>query len=162
MCFNIEMKTNNMFSVIFCVLHKTLYRSFFTILEPLESDKAVDVVYLDFAKAFDRVDHSLLLAKLKNVGGSGKVLCGIHDFLTGRKQVVRVNGQMPNNGNVDSGVPQASSLGPLLFLILIADIDDCFDFASATCFAYDTRILGEISNESIYVDMQNDFIRLYN
>ena len=47
---------------------------------------------LDFAKAFDRVDHTILLTKLKNMGISGKVLCWMHDFLTGRKHVVRVDG----------------------------------------------------------------------
>ena len=50
----------------------------------------------------------------------------------------------------------------MLFSILIADIDYCLEFASATSFADDTRILGEINNESIYVEMQNDLIRLYN
>ena len=49
-----------------------------------------------------------------------------------------------------------------MFIILVADIDDCLDFASATYFADDTRILGEISNESNCVDMQNDLIKLYN
>ena len=132
------------------------------ILEALESDKAVDVVYLDFAKAFDRVDHTILLTKLKSMGISGKVLCWIHDFLTGRKHVVRVDGQLSSEGNVESGVPQGSSLGPLLFLILIADIDDCLEFASATSFADDTRILAEITRESNCGDMQDDLIRIYN
>ena len=72
-------------------------------------------------------DHSILLTKLKNMRVSGKVLCLIHDFLTGRKQIVRVNRQMLSKGNVDSGVPQGWSLRPLLFLILFADNDDCPD-----------------------------------
>ena len=59
------------------------------------------------------------------------------------------------------GVPQGSSLGQLMFLILITDIGDCIDFASATSFAADTRILGEISNESNCVYVQNHLIRLY-
>ena len=57
--------------------------------------------------------------------------------LTGKKHVVHVSGQMSSEGNVDIGVPQGSSIGPLLFLILILDIDDCLKFASATSFADD-------------------------
>ena len=68
----------------------------------------MDVVYLDFAKAFDKVDHAILLTKLNKMGISWKVLCWIHDYLTGRKQVVCVNRQLLSEGNVDSGVPQGS------------------------------------------------------
>ena len=125
------------------------------ILDALESDKNVDFVYLDFTKTFDKVDHSILLTELKNMGISGKVLRWIHNFLTGRKQVVHVNGLLSSEGNVDSGVPQGFSLGHLLFLILIADIDDRLDFESSTSFAENTRILAEISIESNCVDMQN-------
>ena len=116
---------------------------------------------LEFAKDFDAVDHVILLTKLKNMRISGKVSCWIHDFLTGRKQVVRVNVQLSSVGNVDSGVPEGSSLGPLLFQIIISDIEDCLDFASATSSADNTSVLAEMSNESNCVYMQNNLIRIY-
>ena len=84
---------------------------------------AVDVAYLDFAKAFDKVDHGILIRKLTNLGIGGSVLRWIHEFLTNRKQVVVVEGEKSEEGQVKSGVPQGSVLGPLLFLIQVGDID---------------------------------------
>eukprot|EP00111_Clytia_hemisphaerica_P014640 TCONS_00043147-protein len=89
------------------------------ILNILDKDANADVVYLDFSKAFDKVDHSIVLRKIKKLGIDGKLLQWLKSFLTERKQSVLVNGVTSESQQVISGVPQGSVLGPLIFLILI-------------------------------------------
>ena len=96
-----------------------LLEHFYQILECLESGSNVDVVYLDFAKAFDKVDHQIALAKLKSLGITGHVFGFFEAFLCGRTQKVCVNGHFSNPCHVISGVPQGSVLGPLIFLVML-------------------------------------------
>ena len=79
---------------------------------------------MDFSKAFDKVDFNILLSKLQKLGIGGAIGKWFYSFLTGRTQCVVVNGVLSQPISVESGVIQGSVLGPLLFLIMIADIDD--------------------------------------
>ena len=107
----------------------------------MDSGTSVDVVYLDFAKAFDKVPTKRLLSKLYAHGVCGCLLTCIKNWLTGRLQRVILNGEFSDWMEVLSGVPQGSVLGPLLFIIFINDLDlhaDAADLLSK--FADDTKV----------------------
>ena len=131
------------------------------VLTALEQHEGVDVVYLDFAKAFDKVDYDILLRKLKSIGVCGKLLRWLGDFLIGRKQSIKVSGHLSTEGNVNSGVPQGSSLGPLLFLIMVSDININAEHVAVSSFADDTRFLKSIIDNSECSKMQDDLIGVY-
>ena len=111
-----------------------------SILTMLEGKNEVDAIYLDLAKAFDKVDHDILLLKLYNLGIRGKILTWIKEFLKNRKQKVRVEGCFSEPIWVLSGVPQGSVLGPLLFIIMMIDINEAIDSAQIGSFADDTKL----------------------
>ena len=101
---------------------------------------------MDFAKAFDTVPHQRLLNKLKAYGIEGDILNWISSFLSNRTQRVRVNKSSSEYKTVDSGIPQSSVLGPVLFTIYINP-----DVAESICkiFADNTKLYGAVRNSDI-------------
>ena len=117
------------------------------ILRILETGENIDVIYLDFLKAFDKVDIGILLRKAKGLGITGKLGRWINSFLTGRQQVVLVNGKKSQVSDVISGVPQGTVLGPILFLIYISDISEGVK-SNIKVYVDDTKVKRGIKNEA--------------
>ena len=115
-----------------------------------------DSIYLDFSKAFDKVDHQILLLKLSSYGIRGKLLSWIEEYLSNRIQTVVVNGSKSYPAKVESGVPQGTVLGPILFLIYINDLHKCINHSVMSHFADDTRILKAIGLTSDVSLLQDD------
>ena len=138
-----------------------LVQHFDLIIEHMEEGKNVDVIYLDFSKAFDKLDFQITLDKINNMGIQGKLKEWISCFLRGRQQSVSVGGQHSDLQPVISGVPQGSVLGPLLFLILLGDIDHNVKHCAVSSFADDTRILGSVSTQEDVDNIQADLNSIY-
>ena len=138
-----------------------LLEHFDQILDLLENGGNVDVIYLDFSKAFDKLDFKIVLRKIKAMGIDGRVFDWIKSFLTERTQQVSVNGILSDPAAVISGVPQGSVLGPLLFLILIADIDAEVIHAIIKSFADDTRAMKGINTKEDVATLQRELEKIY-
>ena len=111
--------------------------------------------FIDLKKAFDTVDHSILLNKLYYYGIRGKPLDLFRSYLTNRSQYVKVNGVSSSMGAVRHGVPQGSVLGPLLFLLYINDLHCAIRYSTVHHFADDTNLLSVSKSPKILKNRMN-------
>ena len=133
--------TNSQFG--FRKSHST-YMALMTLMDrlitSLENDEHVIGIFLDFSKAFDTVDHAILLKKMSHYGIRGNALKWFESYLSNRKQYVTYNGISSVTKTVKCGVPQGSILGPLLFLIYINDLCSVCKHTFPILFADDTNL----------------------
>ena len=122
----------------------------------IKAKKYIDVVYIDFSRAFDSIVHSKLLAKLQSFGICGSLLLWLDAFLANRTQRVCVDNCLSDDGKVVSGVPQGSVLGPILFLLFINDIDCvCDSNSTLKMFADDLKIYSIFDLSHVCNSMSN-------
>jgi len=126
----------------------------------VDEGNPVDIVYLDFAKAFDKVPYERLFKKLEAHGVTGPVLNWIRNWLSSRRQKVSISQQDSYWRDVTSGVPQGSVLGPVLFLIYINDLDSKI-ISKLAKFADDTKLCKIIRNVADVIILQNDLDSLH-
>lgn len=127
--------------------------------EVLDKGGSIDVIYMDFQKAFDSVPHRRLLQKLASCGIQSKVLDWVKDFLKEQKQKVVINGVHSQEADVTSGIPQGSVLGPLLFVVYINDLPHGLK-TTAKMFADDTKLYARSDVDSGSQDLQADLDKL--
>ena len=121
----------------------------------VDEGSPVDVLYLDFSKAFDKVPHKRLVNKVKAHGIGNNIWRWIEAWLSDRSQRVVINGHASGWATVTSGVPQGSVLGPTLFVIYINDIDDGIT-SSLLKFADDTKLLRKVGTQDDCEALQKD------
>ena len=127
-----------------------------TSLEALDQKLTVGGVFLDISKAFDCVDHDILLHKLENYGIRGNVYDWFKSYLSNRKQFVTINGKSSDYYNTSYGVPQGSVLGPILFLLYINDVTNSSNKLSFSMFADDTALILKIDRALYEETIKNE------
>ena len=111
------------------------------IKESIDKNGIAIGIFVDFQKAFDTVNHEILLRKLEHYGIRGITNDWFKSYLSNRKQFVQINNTKSELSNIDHGVPQGSVLGPLLFLVYINDLHNAIHYSTTRHFADDTNLL---------------------
>ena len=120
-------------------------------------------IFIDLKKAFDTVDHHILLNKLNYYGFRGIINTCFSSYLQGRTQTTQIGPHISNKANTSCGVPQGSVLGPLLFLLYINDMHNCSDKLKYYLFADDTNVLYADKNiKSLELTVSRELHNLYN
>ena len=126
----------------------------------LDDGHSVDILYFDFAKAFDSVPHNRLISKLQGCGISGKLLAWVKNFLVGKKQKVALNNHESEWSSVISGVPQGSVLGPILFNIYVCDMPSIVN-SPVFQFTDDVKMFRTIRTVEDFSQLQHDINLLF-
>ena len=127
------------------------------LVESIRLSPNFQATFFDLAKAFDTVDHNILILKLEKLGFRGPINRILTSYLTGREQYVEFNQSTSSSSPVFCGVPQGSVLGPLLFLIYINDLPTLQTKSKIVLFADDTALSGKLG-----VDTAEDFEKISN
>ena len=127
-----------------------------SVLKALNDGSEVDVIYLDYSKAFDKVDHNILLTKMRQYGITGPLYDWIESFLRNRKQTVVVDGEKSDFSEVESGVPQGTVLGPVFFIIYAIDLVLSIKSSKTLTFADDTKLMKAIRDLLCKALLQTD------
>ena len=132
-----------------------------TIYSAISINEELDDIYTDCEKAFDKVNHGILIDRLYSLGIRGKLLLKlIYNYLTNRTQCVKIKDCLSQSFYVTSGIPQGSILGPLFFLVMIIDLPSVFNHSTSFLYADDAKIIriGTL-NAEIQNDLNNIFTR---
>ena len=113
----------------------------------IENKKANFALFLDLKKAFDTVDHEILVSKLVKYGVIGNENNWFKSYLTNRSQYCSTDGQESEILGIECGIPQGSCLGPLLFIIYLNDFERCLEYSRANMYADDTEITISSNNQ---------------
>ena len=128
----------------------------------LSNKGQVDVLYLDMEKAFDKVDHKVLLSCLSYYGCDNKTISFFRSYLSGRSQFVKYKDCRSYVYQAASGVPQGSVLGPWLFLLLIDSASKVVKNSEIDIFADDIKLYREVNNVQDFLLLLNDLIAIAN
>jgi hypothetical protein len=116
------------------------------VIKGFDNNETTLAIFLDLSKAFDTIDHGILLKKLKFYGIRGKALEWFTSYLLNRQQYVSIDGHDSNKSSITCGVPQGSVLGPQLFIIYTNDLPTNLSFCKSILFADDTNLFKTSKN----------------
>ena len=127
----------------------------------IDSSMTVDMIYLDFSKEFDKVDHGIVLHRHRDFGITGNLGVWFHQFLSDMTHFVRLAGGVSKDRTVLSGGPHGTILGPLIFIIMISDINKDITTSKIICFTDDNRVYTNITQIENSDSLQTDLNYIY-
>jgi len=130
------------------------------ILQSFECNARTDVIYTDFANAFDRINHDILFNNLRSFGFSGSLLLWFRSFLSDRYILIKRQNYVSAPFKVPSGVPQGDHLSTLLFNIFVNDLPSAIEHSQLFLFADDAKIINAIKASQDAVNLQSDINNL--
>ena len=128
----------------------------------VDNGEYVSALFLDLSKAFDTINHDLLLAKLKAYGFSPNALKLMHSYLNNRKQQVQINNKFSSESTVIAGVPQGSIDGPLLFNLFINDLVFFIQYCTLSNYADDNNLFSMGKNKDQFKTFLSSDFKIIN